>query len=80
MLAESATGAAQASALAMLDNFSYPADIFPSDRFYHEDLSDPPLILHRNDQGQPCIAAPQKIPEPHPGRLHAATLQQAVVR
>jgi len=77
---ESATGAAQAAALAMLDNFTYPADIFPSDRFYHEDLSDPPLILHRNAQGQPSIVAPLRIPEPVADRLHSRTLQHAIIR
>jgi O-succinylbenzoate synthase len=77
---ESATGAAQCAALAMLDNFSYPADIFPSARFYHEDLSDPPLILHRSPDGVPMIRAFEHLPEPVPGRLAKLTVQQAVLR
>lgn len=76
---ESATGAAQAAALAMLDNFTYPADIFPSSRFYHQDLSDPPLCLHRDAQGRPCIAAPHEIPVPDPARLRQCTVQQATL-
>lgn len=75
---ESATGAAHCVALAMLDNFTYPADIFPSSRFYREDLSDPPLELHRSPDGQPSIAAYAQLPEPVPARLAQATLQKAV--
>ena len=63
---ESAVGAAHCIALAMLDHFTYPADIFPSSRFYHEDLAEPPLVLHRSAAGVPSIAAVQPLPEPHP--------------
>jgi O-succinylbenzoate synthase len=76
---ESATGASQCASLAMLDNFTYPADIFPSSRFYHEDLSDPPLELH-DANGVPCIAAPERPSTPHPQRLKACTLQHAVIK
>ncbi|HJT36225.1 MAG TPA: o-succinylbenzoate synthase [Pirellulales bacterium] len=54
---ESAIGAQINTALAMLDNFTYPADIFPSSRFYHEDLGRPPLELSRGPQGQPQVTA-----------------------
>jgi O-succinylbenzoate synthase len=73
---ESATGAAQCVALAMLDQFVYPADIFPSSRFYQEDLSDPPLELHRDPAGVPMIRAFDQFPEPVPNRLHRQTVQQ----
>ena len=63
---ESATGAAHCTALAMLDNFTYPADIFPSSRFYHEDLSDPPLEL-RMAQGRPPPAAVREQRDETPG-------------
>ena len=76
---ESATGAAHCSALAMLDNFTYPADIFPSSRFYHEDLSDPPLALRNNDDGIPSVVAFDSLPEPVPDRLTKQSLQHAVV-
>lgn len=76
---ESATGAALCIALAMLENFTYPADIFPSARFYHEDLSDPPIELHRTAGGVPGVRAPERLSEPHPGRLKRLTLQRAVI-
>ena len=76
---ESSTGSAQCAALAMLDNFSYPADIFPTNRFYAEDLSDPPLELHRSADGIPSVRAFERLPEPVSSRLEARTLQRAVV-
>jgi O-succinylbenzoate synthase len=76
---ESATGAAHCVALAMLDNFVYPADIFPSQRFYHQDLSDPPIELHRDSKGVPTVRAMRSFPEPVPERLRRLTVQSAVV-
>jgi len=76
---ESATGGAICSALAMLDNFNYPADIFPSSRFYHEDLSYPPLELHRSNANLPSIRAFDRIPEPVPGRLEKLTVQHTII-
>jgi O-succinylbenzoate synthase len=77
---ESATGAAQCAALAMLDHFTYPADIFPSSRFYAEDLSNPPLELHRSAVGVPCVRALDKLPEPVPARLAKWIVAQCAVR
>ncbi len=77
---ESSTGSAHCTALAMLDNFTYPADIFPSSRFYHEDLADPPLELHRNGDGIPSVQAPDILPEPVPDRLRSLTLDQCVIQ
>jgi O-succinylbenzoate synthase len=76
---ESAVGAAHCVALAMLDGFTYPADIFPSSRFYREDLSDPPLVLQPSDQGIPSITAFTDLPQPVERRLREATIEQAVV-
>ena len=76
---ESATGAAACIALAMLDNFTYPADIFPSSRFYVEDLCDPPIELHRMTDGTPAVRAPVELPTPNPRRLRKLTVQQAVL-
>ncbi|MFO0816717.1 MAG: o-succinylbenzoate synthase [Pirellulales bacterium] len=76
---ESATGAAHCVALAMLDNFTYPADIFPSSRFYREDLSDPPLELVPGVGGVPSVRAFQELPNPVPDRLARATVQKAVL-
>ncbi|MBI4025940.1 MAG: o-succinylbenzoate synthase [Verrucomicrobia bacterium] len=75
---ESAVGAMHCAALATLPNFQYAADIFPSTRFYAEDLSEPPL----------AFSSPWKftLPEkpgvgarPHPERLRELTVQRAVI-
>jgi O-succinylbenzoate synthase len=42
---ESAIGGRIALALAMLDGFTYPADVFPSTRFYAEELGNPLMAL-----------------------------------
>lgn len=76
---ESATGAALCVALAMLDNFTYPADIFPSARFYHEDMSTPTLELHDNAEGVPSVRAFAELPEPVPERLEALCVERAVI-
>jgi O-succinylbenzoate synthase len=55
---ESAIGARICVALAMLENFTYPADIFPSSRFYAQDLGRPALELVRDEQGRPAVQAP----------------------
>jgi O-succinylbenzoate synthase len=75
---ESAVGGLHCAALATLPNFKYPADIFPSSRFYVEDLSDPPL----------AFSAPWKFTlsetpgvgaSPNPTRLEKLTVQKAGV-
>jgi O-succinylbenzoate synthase len=76
---ESSAGAAFCTALAMLDNFTYPADIFPSSRFYVEDLATPPLELVPGDDGVPSVAAPLELPEPVESRLEQMCLRRAVV-
>ncbi len=76
---ESAVGSAHCVALAMLDHFTYPADIFPSARFYVEDLAESPLILTPNLSGVPGIKAPQRLTRPHPERLAKCTRQQATI-
>ena len=77
---ESAVGASQCVALAMLPNFTYPADIFPSSRFYTEDLAESPIELFRNSEGIPSVAAPAVLPEPDAQRLQQLTLQYADLR
>lgn len=77
---ESATGAAHCIALAMLDNFTYPADIFPSSRFYHEDLADRPVELCRNEAGVPSVRAFETLPSPDPRRLETLCLERAVLK
>jgi O-succinylbenzoate synthase len=76
---ESAVGASLCVALGMLDNFSYPGDIFPSSRFYHEDLADPPIALHCNADGIPSVRAMTDLPEPVPERLDRCCVQRAAI-
>jgi o-succinylbenzoate synthase len=76
---ESAVGASFCIALAMLDNFSYPADIFPSARFYREDLADPPIRLERSPGEAPAVAALETLPDPDSGRLDRQTIERAVI-
>jgi O-succinylbenzoate synthase len=76
---ESSAGSAHCVALSMLDNFTYPADIFPTSRFYAEDLSDPPLELTTSADGQAAVRAFETLPEPVPERLKALTVQHAMV-
>ena len=76
---ESSTGAHQCVALAMLDNFTYPADIFPSNRFYHKDLAEPALKLSALPDGTPGVVADTEQPEPVPERLTQSTVQQVTL-
>jgi len=76
---ESATGSAACVALAMHDNFTYPADIFPSARFYHQDMATPPLELVPDTQGRPSVVASNELPDPVPERLEQLTLQTATI-
>ena len=76
---ESATGSAACVALAMLDNFTYPADIFPSARFYHQDMADPPLELIPDADGCPSVVASTELPDPVPERLEQLTVQKATI-
>ena len=85
---ESAVGSSICTALAMLDNFTYPADIFPTERFYRQDLADPPLVLHRapldvdgdSTSHAPHVRAFERLPEPAPDRLAKLTVQSAVIQ
>ena len=61
---ESAVGASHCLTLATLPNVRYPSDIFPSDRFYQEDLGEP--ATRHSAPGQFC--AP-----PSPARRGAET-------
>ncbi len=71
---ESAVGAHHCLALATLDNFRYPADIFPSSRFYKNDLGRPELKL-----AAPSVIALPDAPgcgaEPDPENLQAQTIE-----
>ena len=75
---ESAIGVSQCVSLAMLENFTYPADIFPSARYYVEDLADPAIEL-ADERGVPSVRVSQRMPEPVIERLERMTVQRRVI-
>jgi o-succinylbenzoate synthase len=80
---ESAVGARFCVALAMLDNFTYPPDIFPSSRFYRRDLAQPELSLTSGPGGVPHVnasAAHGNGAEPDPTMLEQCRRAHAEVR
>ena len=79
---ESAVGTRVNAALAMLDNFTYPADLFPTNRFYRRDLGRPPVDLTPGPDGAPQIAvteSPGIATEPDPALLQEMCLAKASV-
>lgn len=72
---ESAIGASQCAALAMLPNFIYPPDLFPSDRFFVKELGTPPLLLGCDGEGRPAMTAPGNGAEPEMGLLAKMTVR-----
>lgn len=77
---ESATGVAICIALAMLDNFTYPADIFASSRFYTQDLAEEPIRLKTLPDGTPGVHAWNQIPAPNAERLSKMTMEKFELR
>lgn len=79
---ESAVGLRIMIALAMLDNCRYPADIFPSSRFYRRDLGQPEVVVAPGPDGAPCVTASQEPglgAAPDPERLAEFTVERAIV-
>jgi O-succinylbenzoate synthase len=74
---ESGVGAGICAALATLPGFNYPADIFPSTRFYRQDISQRWIELDKH-----CCVRLEEHPgvgfEPDLNRLEAVTLHRAV--
>jgi len=57
----------------------YPSDIFPSSRFYADDLGEPPIRL--SGPSRVTISdAPGIGVQPNPDRLAKLTVQQGVVQ
>ena len=73
---ESALGGAICIELATLTNFKYPGDLFPSSRFYVQDLCDPPNELTERNTFKPFDGG---LPEPNPERLAAQPIQKTQV-
>lgn len=75
---ESAVGQGPAMALATLSNIHYPCDVFPSERFYRQDVSEPEVMLN----GASEITAPSSPGHgfrPVMARLEDCTRQYARV-
>ncbi len=76
---ESAVGASHCAALATLPNFTYPADLFPTSRFYASDLSEPEIAFT-----QPWMLRLGTLPglgaRPDPKRLKDWCLASAELR
>jgi o-succinylbenzoate synthase len=76
---ESAVGGAICAELAMLPNFTYPGDIFPSSYFYGNDLGKPEIVL--SGPGQVATSRVPGIPqEPDPDLLAQWTVAHAAFR
>ena len=72
---ESALGASTCIALATLNNFTYPGDLFPSERFYKDDLCKPENIFD-----SPYIFKPlDKSPQPDKDLLKKYTVKSKVI-
>ena len=75
---ESAVGASHCRALATLPNFTYPADVFPSERFYVPDLAEPAMVLSGPSQMR-APDTPGCGAEPNAARLAKQTLEHAAL-
>jgi O-succinylbenzoate synthase len=61
---ESGVGAGINIELATLPNFVYPGDLFESQRFYQQDLTDPEIKMNADTTFTPsCVPATQYIPD-----------------
>lgn len=68
---ESAVGSAICVEVATLNNFTYPGDLFPSSRFYRQDLANPPMELNPDNTVTPSTRG---FPKPDPDRLAKLTV------
>ena len=70
---ESALGVAICIELATLDNFTYPGDLFPSSRFYSNDLFEP-----YNEFKSPYLFDPiSNLPKPNEKLLKKFTVKES---
>lgn len=75
---ESAVGVAHCIALATLPGFTYPADIFPTSRFYRQDLAEPAIELCGPSQVR-ALEQPGIGTVPDPERLTTLTQEHAAI-
>ena len=73
-------GAEFCKALASLDNCSYPADIFPSSKFYVQDLSSPDIqVWSKAIDGGRKVTVTSASTTPHTTKPVPAMLQRSTV-
>ena len=73
---ESAVGAALCVEVATLANFTYPGDLFPSSRFYTQDLADPPTELTPDNTFKSYT---EGLPAPDSERLEKLTVRHKTI-
>ena len=76
---DSAVGQSFSISLATLPNIKYPSDVFPSSRFYRQDLGDSPIVFSGPSK-MTASSKPGIGREPDPERLKRLTVAQAVIR
>jgi O-succinylbenzoate synthase len=76
---ESAIGQAHNIAFATLSNINYPSDIFPTNRFYHEDLAEPEVVLSGPSQMK-VTEKPGIGYEPNAKRLLELLINKATIK
>jgi O-succinylbenzoate synthase len=76
---ESAVGQSHNIALATLPNIRYPSDVFPTSRFYEQDLGEPPILLSGPSQIQ-ASNKPGIGCRPHPERLEKQLVSRAIIK
>lgn len=76
---ETGVGRAVNLALAGLPNFQLPGDISATDRYYHEDIADPPFTLNREDSTITVPTQPGIGVAVDPARLAKYRQRQAVL-
>jgi hypothetical protein len=62
-----------------LENFTYPGDVFPSERFYVEDLTEPAVQFTPGELGFQPSAKPGIPYAPVMERIEKRTIRKAVV-
>ena len=77
---ESGVGSGINIELATLENFTYPGDLFPSERFYVEDLTEPPVQFAPGKLGFQPSLVPGIPYEPVMDRVEKKTLKKAVLK
>jgi O-succinylbenzoate synthase len=77
-MVESAVGQSHSLALTTLPNIRYPSDIFPTSRFYQQDLGVPEMKLSGPSEMQ-LTAEPGIGCVPHPQRLEERLVQSATL-